>query len=99
NLGKTCPRGQTTLQGLYNPNRVRGPIQHKRGEALYNGVENNEPTLSWDDAIKVVADAVNDSAGVGVLMGMTADPLFDVVSDLANAAGAPAPIRFGVGSM
>ena len=36
NLGKTCPRGQVTLEGLYNPNRVTGPIKHKRGEALYN---------------------------------------------------------------
>ncbi len=43
NLGKTCPRGQTTLQGLYNPNRVRGPIKHKRGEALYNADFENKP--------------------------------------------------------
>ena len=25
NRGKTCSRAQTTLQGLYNPDRVRGP--------------------------------------------------------------------------
>src|SRR5512144_703069 len=25
NLGKTCARGQATLQGLYNPDRVQGP--------------------------------------------------------------------------
>ncbi len=34
NLGKTCARGQATLHGLYNPNRVRGPIKHSRGERL-----------------------------------------------------------------
>jgi anaerobic selenocysteine-containing dehydrogenase len=100
NLGKTCARGQTTLQGLYNPNRVPGPIQHKRGEALYDAdFQNVQANMSWDDASQVVADALKDSAGVAFLMGITSDHLFDLVSDLATAVGAPAPIRFGVGSM
>jgi anaerobic selenocysteine-containing dehydrogenase len=100
NRGKTCPRGQVTLQGLYNPNRVRGPIQHTRGEGLYNAdFQNVEPTLSWDDGVQVVADALKDSAGVAFLMGTTSDHLFDLVSDLANSVGAPAPIRFSAGSM
>ena len=55
--------------------------------------------MSWDDAIQVVADALKDSAGVAFLMGTTSDHLFDLVSDLATAIGAPAPIRFGAGSM
>jgi anaerobic selenocysteine-containing dehydrogenase len=100
NRGKTCPRGQVTLQGLYNPNRVRGPIQHTRGEGLYNAdFQNAEPTLSWDDAVQVVADALKDSAGVAFLMGTASDHLFDLVSELANSVGAPAPIRFSAGSM
>jgi anaerobic selenocysteine-containing dehydrogenase len=99
NQGKTCPRGQTTLQGLYNPNRVMGPIKHKRGEALYDADQNMPANMSWDDATQVVADALKDSAGVAFLMGMTSDHLFDLVSDLANSVGAPAPIRFGVASM
>ncbi|HLO14682.1 MAG TPA: twin-arginine translocation signal domain-containing protein, partial [Anaerolineales bacterium] len=99
NLGKTCPRGQTTLQGLYNPNRVPGPIKHKRGETLYDAdFQNTQPTMKWDDAIQTVADALKDGAGVAFLMGMTSDHLFDLVSDLATSIGAPAPIRFGVGS-
>ena len=100
NRGKTCARGQTTLQGLYNPHRVVGPIKHKRGEALYNAdFENNPSNMSWDDASQVVADALKDSAGIAFLLGTTSDHLFDLVSDLATAIGAPAPIRFGVGSM
>jgi anaerobic selenocysteine-containing dehydrogenase len=100
NRGKTCARGQTTLQGLYNPHRVVGPIKHKRGEALYNAdFENNPSNLSWDDASQVVADALKDSAGVAFLLGTTSDHLFDLVSELAAAIGAPAPVRFGVGSM
>src|SRR5512139_2203940 len=59
NRGKTCSRGQVSLQGLYNPNRVSGPIKHERGDALYNAkFENNEANASWDDAIQVVADAL-----------------------------------------
>ena len=100
NRGKTCPRGQVTLQGLYNPNRIRGPIQHARGEGLYNAeFQNMEPNLSWDEAIQVVADALGDSAGIAFLMGTASDHLFDLVSELAAATGAPAPVRFSAGSI
>ena len=100
NGGKTCPRGQTTLQGLYNPNRVRGPLKHTRGEGLYDASFQDTPSnMSWDEAVQVVADALNDPAGVGFLMGTASDHLFDLVSDLANSIGAPAPIRFSVSSM
>lgn len=100
NLGKTCPRGQTTLQGLYNPNRIPGPIKHKRNEPLYNSkFQNVQANMNWDDAIKVVGEALKDSAGVAFLMGTTSDHVLDVVSDLAKSIGAPAPIQFGVGSM
>src|SRR5512138_3802134 len=100
NLGKTCARGQVTVQGLYNPNRVPGPIKHKRGEALYDAkFENMQANMSWDDAIKVVAGALKDPASTAFLMGTTSDHLFDLVSDLASAIGMPAPIRFGVGSL
>src|SRR5215216_2097056 len=100
NRGKTCARGQTTLQGLYNPNRIRGPIKHNRGEALYNAdFENIEPNLSWDDAIQVIADALVSPARTAFLMGTGSDHLFDLVSDLATATGAPAPIRFSAGSL
>jgi anaerobic selenocysteine-containing dehydrogenase len=100
NRGKTCSRGQTTLQGLYNPNRVRGPLKHTRGEGLYDAnFQDAQPNLSWEDAIQVVADALKDSAGVAFLMGTASDHLFDLVSDLAASIGAPAPIRFGASGM
>ncbi|RPJ27434.1 MAG: twin-arginine translocation signal domain-containing protein [Chloroflexi bacterium] len=100
NRGKTCSRGQISLQGLYNPDRVRGPIQHGRGEALYSeNFQGVEPNLNWEEAFQVIAEALNDAAGVAFLMGTASDHLFDLVSDLANAIGAPAPLRFGVGSL
>jgi len=100
NLGKTCPRGQTTLQGLYNPDRVQGPLKHTRGEALYDAnFQPAQSNMSWEEAVQVVADALKDPAGTAFLMGTAFDHLFDLVSDLAQATGAPAPLRFGVGSM
>ncbi|HJR78612.1 MAG TPA: molybdopterin-dependent oxidoreductase [Anaerolineales bacterium] len=100
NRGKTCPRGQTTLQGLYNPDRVLGPLQHPRGEGLYDErFQPAQPNMTWEEAIQVVADALQDSAGVAFLLGTAPDHLFDLVSELANAIGAPAPIRYSVASM
>lgn len=91
NLGKTCVRGQATLHGLYNPDRVQDPAkQSKRGSRDFSNMD-------WDAAIAVVAEALKntDPAGVAFLIGMAPDHLFDLVSDLAKAIGAPAPIRFG----
>ena len=93
NLGKTCARGQATLQGLYNPDRVENPTKQNRGSGASQ--------MDWDAAVRVVADALkdNDPSEVAFLMGMAPDHLFDLVSNLANAAGAPAPVRFGALSM
>ena len=77
NLGKTCARGQTSLQGLYNPNRVRGPVKHNRGEKLYNGdFEDIAANLTWDEAIQVVADALKTAPdGLAFLAGAAPDHL------------------------
>jgi anaerobic selenocysteine-containing dehydrogenase len=85
---------------LYNPNRVRGPIKHKRGEALYNDkFEDVEANMKWDDALKVVGDALKNPAQTAFLLGTTSDHLFDLITELATAVGAPAPIRFSAASM
>lgn len=94
NLGKTCARGQATLQGLYNPDRVTDPIKRTRGSA-------SAETMDWDAATQVVADALKKykPAEIAFLMGMAPDHLFDFVSDLASATGISAPVRFGALSM
>lgn len=100
NRGKSCSRGQVALQGLYNPDRVLGPVRHERGAGLYSdNFQAVQSNLSWEDAIQVVADALQDAAGVAFLMGTASDHLFDLVSDLGSAAGTSAPIRFSAGSM
>jgi anaerobic selenocysteine-containing dehydrogenase len=100
NRGKTCPRGQITLQGLYNPDRVLGPIKHKRGEAIYSqNFQAVQPNIEWDEAFDVIANALKDPTSVAFLMGTAPDHLFDLVTDLANGIGAPAPTRFSASSM
>ena len=91
NLGKTCARGQATLQGLYNPDRNTDPVQQSsRGSGNFS-------KMDWDAAIGVVSDALQktDPAGVAFLMGLAPDHLYDLVSDLTEAIGAPAPVRYG----
>ena len=91
NLGKTCARGQATLQGLYNPDRVTDPQQRSS-----RGSESTQ-AMDWDAAIQVVADALknNKPEEIAFLMGMAPDHLFDLVTDLAKTTGMNAPIRFG----
>jgi anaerobic selenocysteine-containing dehydrogenase len=89
--GKTCARGQISLQGLYNPDRVEHPIKR-----LKRGAEAADE-ISWDDAVALVTATLKntDPAGIAFLMGLAPDHLFDLVSQLAEALGAPAPLRFG----
>lgn len=91
NLGKTCSRGQAALQGLYNPDRVPNPIHRteRGGEATED--------LTWDEAVAVVREALSASQPneIAFLLGPTPDHLFDLVSELTRALGAPAPLRYG----
>jgi len=98
NLGKTCARGQVTLQGLYNPDRIQNPGKHTRGSADFgNGPGAEFQQMSWDDAVGLVADALTKNAPgeVAFLLGMAPDHLYDLVSMMTASLGAPAPIRFG----
>ena len=95
NLGKTCARGQATLHGLYNPDRITNPVAQNRAGTL------SQVTLNWDDAIKIVRNALSDFAPeeMAFLLGETHDHLYDLISELTSAIGAPAPIRFGALSL
>lgn len=89
NLGKTCARGQATLHGLYNPDRIQNPAKHTRGEARFTDID-------WDTAVGVVADAFKgDPQGIAFLVGLAPDHLFDLTTDLTTAIGAPTPLRYG----
>ena len=91
NQGKTCARGQASLQGLYNPDRIQGPLkQETRGSQ-------NFTNISWDDAVAVTQNslATNKPDELAFLMGMVPDHLFDLVHELCTALDTPPPIRYG----
>src|ERR1051325_2851496 len=44
NRGALCARGQSALQGLYNPDRFRGPMVKEGGKLV---------SVTWDEALKV----------------------------------------------
>jgi len=95
NLGKTCARGQTALQGLYNPDRLKEPVrQNGRGSGSYT-------TLNWEEAVIVVKDALanHPASEIAFLLGLAPDHLFDLVSEVTSALGAPAPVRYGAYGM
>jgi molybdopterin-containing oxidoreductase family iron-sulfur binding subunit len=57
--GKLCARGQASLHGLYNPDRVP--------QALTREGESWTP-ISWDDAEQRLADAINQNRGRTVFL-------------------------------
>src|SRR2546426_11059950 len=59
NHGRLCPRGQAGLQGLYNPDRVAGPLE-RTGDGQWK-------PIAWDDAIERVAAKVKGARGKGIV--------------------------------
>jgi anaerobic selenocysteine-containing dehydrogenase len=90
NQGKTCSRGQAALQGLYNPDRIQYPLK------FTTRANQNYSVLKWDDVVKIISGTFQNTppGQIAFLMGMTPDHLFDLVSQLCAALGAPAPMRF-----
>lgn len=87
NKGKLCSRGLTSVQGLYNPDRIGGPQHRSRGTMNFNPME-------WQEAIDVVKQGLSDPAKMAFLMGLEPDHLFDLASEICEATGAAAPLRY-----
>lgn len=58
NRGALCARGQAALQGLYNPDRYRGPMVRSGGSLKQ---------ISWDEALTVFSQKVAASRGAGAV--------------------------------
>jgi len=56
--GRLCARGHAALQGIYNPDRLRGPMMRtgERGKAEFKEV-------SWDEAIAAVVEKLGTAQG------------------------------------
>src|SRR4029079_11478550 len=51
NRGALCARGQAALQGLYNPDRYRGPMVRQGGKLV---------KTTWDEALKVFTQKLGE---------------------------------------
>jgi anaerobic selenocysteine-containing dehydrogenase len=91
NMGKTCARGQTALQGLYNPDRIQHPVKRsQRGSEV-------QTQINWDEAVTVTSDALttNRPDEIAFLLGLNSDHLADLVAEITTALGAQPPLRYG----
>ena len=81
NKGRLCARGQAALQGLYNPDRVTGPMVRNAAGGF--------DSITWDDAIKRVQAKVTAARGHGIvfLSGSDASSFGDLVDDWMRQVG------------
>ena len=80
NRGGLCARGQAALQGLYNPDRFRGPLIKQNG---------TWERASWDDAINIVSQRLTNgraSAGNAVFINQHESGSFPTFLDQWLAA-------------
>lgn len=75
NRGATCAAGQATLQGLYNPDRVRSPLR-------WNEETRRLEPAGWERAEKIFAEKI-DSLGPGrvVYLGRDFSGTYEKLAD------------------
>lgn len=85
--GKLCQRGQTSLHGLYNPDRFRGPMTKNAQGKL-------EP-IPWDKAEEIFLQKVNEIVKQGksdrivFMTGLTTGTMKDVIGRWVSETGSP----------
>lgn len=90
NEGKTCARGQATLQTLYHPDRLRWPVkQQKRGSRDFVGIQ-------WNEGLNALYEAIAnaDPQRIAFLGGEMSDSLLWIVEKFLAAIGAPPPVLY-----
>jgi molybdopterin-containing oxidoreductase family iron-sulfur binding subunit len=56
NRGALCARGQSALQGLYNPDRYRGPMVRRNGQLQ---------SVGWDEALQLFSQKLGETRSRG----------------------------------
>ncbi len=82
NQGALCARGQASLQGLYNPDRIRAPLL-RQGDQWR--------PISWDAALKLAVEklgaAVREKRGVALVTDNLTGSLERLCREWAKAVG------------
>jgi len=94
--GRLCARGQAAVQGLYHPDRLRGPQRRigPRGEAQFAAV-------SWNEALAVAVEKLervrkSDPTRLLFVTGPAASPRAASILRFCQAIGAPPPVTFEI---
>ncbi|MCY4188061.1 MAG: molybdopterin-dependent oxidoreductase [Bryobacterales bacterium] len=94
--GRLCARGHASLQSLYNPDRLRGPLKRAGGRG-----EGRFEAISWDDAIAAAgaALAAADPSRILFLAKAREDVRSQNIARFLDALGAPPATSIGVGDL
>ena len=87
----SCSRGQATLQGLYNPDRIQNPgRQATRGSGQFSPIK-------WDEAVVLVKDTWQKypAGEIAFLLGLFPDHLYDLVQMISTDLGGARVLRYG----
>ena len=81
NRGRLCARGQASLQGLYNPDRVTGPLVRNAAGGF--------DSIGWDDAIAQLRTKIGaaQARGIVFLTGAEASSFGDLVDEWMRQVG------------
>ncbi len=75
--GRHCMRGESALQGLYNPDRVKRPLLRQGGTLR---------EVSWEQALQVLQDRLpEDLRSLGVVTGVVTGTLASLLDQLRKA--------------
>ena len=97
NRGGLCIRGQSSLQGLYNPDRIAGPQRRRVSDAAGRSVLEG---VAWDDAQQTLVDRLQTlrDAGRGDRVVIITPPLTGTMATLvaawADAVGGARWVRY-----
>ncbi len=92
NSGSLCARGQASLQGLYNPDRIRQPLSRDASGAL-------QP-VSWQEAEQILVEKLQtlrteDQANtIAFLTGQLADSLHRLIEEWLRVFGSQHFVTF-----
>ena len=98
NQGALCARGQAALQGLYNPDRFRGP-QRRRTTNAAAGQSTFEP-VSWEEAERELAERIQalveggNADRIAVVTPLLSGTLDALVDRWAAAVGGARRLRY-----
>jgi anaerobic selenocysteine-containing dehydrogenase/Fe-S-cluster-containing dehydrogenase component len=82
NQGRLCARGQAALQGLYNPDRVQGPMARSANGTF--------TPITWDDAVLRIGEQLGktDPKQVAFLSGNESGAFARLMDDWLKTLGA-----------